>query len=60
MRAYENLLTDGDVIAVGHASDVLRDWIVDTELAFLGKQHNHRSRHRVGIGGDPEVGIGAR
>jgi hypothetical protein len=30
-------LGDGDLVAVGNARDVLRDWIVETELAFLGK-----------------------
>ena len=50
---------DGDLVAAGDARDVLRDRIVETELAFLGEQHDHRGRHRLGIGGDPEVGVGA-
>jgi hypothetical protein len=29
------------------------------ELAFLSEQHDYRGRHRLGIGGDPEVGVGA-
>jgi hypothetical protein len=36
---------------------LLRDWIVETELAFLGE--HHRGRHRLGIGGDPEVSVDA-
>ena len=50
---------DRDVVAIGHARDVLRDRIVETELAFLGQLHDHRGRHRLGIRGDPEVGVGA-
>ena len=50
---------DGDVVAVGHARDVLRHRIVETELAFLGELQDHRGRHRLGVRGDPEVGVGA-
>ncbi len=50
---------DGDVVAVGHARDVLRHRIAETELAFLGQLQDHRGRHRLGIRGDPEVGVGA-
>ena len=57
--AHIQQFCDGDVVAVGHARDVLRDWIVETELAFLGEQHDHCGRHRLGIRGDPEVGVGA-
>ena len=28
------------------------------ELAFLRQLHDHRGRHRLGIGSDPEVGVG--
>jgi len=52
-------VADGDVVPVWHARHVLRDWIVETEFAFLGEQHDHRGRHRLSIGGDPEVGVGA-
>src|SRR4029077_16818 len=52
-------LGDGDVVAVGHTRHILRDWIVETKLAFLGEQHDHRGRHRLGIRRDPEVGVGA-
>jgi hypothetical protein len=57
--AHVQQFSDGDLVAVWHARDVLQDWIVETELAFLGEQHDHCSRHRLGIGGDPEVRVGA-
>ena len=57
--AHLQQLGDGDVVAVGHARDVLRDWIAETELAFLGQLQDHRGRHRLGVRGDPEVGVGA-
>ena len=52
-------LGDSDVVAVGHARDVLRHRIADTELAFLRQLQDHRGRHRLGIRGDPEVRVGA-
>ena len=57
--AHFQQLGDGDVIAVGHVRDVLRDWIVETELSFLSEQHDHRGRHRLGIRGDPEMSVAA-
>jgi hypothetical protein len=57
--AHVQQFGDSNLVAVGHARDVFRDWIVETELAFLGKQHDHRGRHRLGIRGDPEVSVGA-
>ena len=33
---------------------VLQDWIVESEIAFLGEQHDHRGSHRLGIRCDPK------
>ncbi len=57
--AHFQQLGDGDVVAVGHARDVLGHRIVETELPLLSQLHDHRGRHRLGIRGDPEVGVGA-
>ena len=52
-------LGDGDLVAVGYARDVLRHRIVEAELALLSQLQDHRGRHRLGIGGGPEIGVGA-
>ena len=57
--AHLQQFVDRDVVAVGHARDVLRDRIIETELAFLRQLHDHRGRHRLRVRGDPEVGVGA-
>ena len=44
---------------LGTPGTYLRDRIVETQLAFLGEQHDQRGRHRLGIRGNPEVGVGA-
>ena len=58
--AHRQQLGDGDVLAVGHVRNVLRYRIAELELAFLGQQHNHRRRHCLGDGGDPEVSVTGR
>jgi len=35
--AHLQQFVDRDVVAIGHARDVLRDRIIETELAFLGQ-----------------------
>ena len=58
--AHLQQLGDSDLVAVGHARDVLRDRIVEIEPTFLGQLYDHRGRHRLGIRGDSEVGVGPR
>ena len=51
---------DRDVVAIRNALNIFRDRIVETQFPFLGQQHDHRGRHRLGIRGDPEMRVGAR
>jgi hypothetical protein len=45
---------------LGTPLHIFRDRIVETQFSFLGQQHDHGGDHRLGIGGDPEMRIGAR
>src|SRR6185312_5288589 len=51
---------DGDVVTVGHARDVLRYGVVETELVLLRQLHDDGGGHGLGVGGDAEVGAGGR
>ena len=58
--AHLEQLCDGDLVAIGHARDVLRDRIVEGELVLLSQLRDERGGHRLGVGGDAEVRGGAR
>ena len=57
--AHLEQLGDRDLVTVGHACDVLRHGIVETELVLLRQKHDERGGHGLGVGGDTEVGVGA-
>ena len=53
-------VADRDVVPVRNARDILRDRIVEAQLAFLGEQHGHGGGHRLGVRGDPEMRVAGR
>ena len=53
-------VADRNVVPIGNALDILRDRIVEAQLSFLGQQHGHGGRHRLGVRGDPEMRVAGR
>ena len=58
--AHLQQLGDSDVLAVRHIGDVDRYRVAEPELAVLGKQHDQRRRHGLGVRSDPEMGVRVR
>ena len=58
--AHLQQVGEGDVLAVWHVRNVVRDGVAELQLAVLGEQHDQRGRQGLGVRGDPEVRVAGR
>ena len=58
--AHLQQLGNRDVVAVRHIWDMVGDRVAEPQPALLRQEHDQRGGHCLGVGRDPEVGIGGR